>query len=166
MDSGDGLSENYCGELDGHQLLVYFQDVLERGDLQCRPMCLFFIPLMAFIPTSVLCERSFSIYNSAMRSDRSSLGNQNVESYLILKSGQKRMFDETFENKEIDKAEQKKFNNSAKFDVMAYKHLFPFVVRSGRIEYQDVAIEKAAQASRSHYRRREELAAAHHLPPA
>ena len=127
------LGDSHIGDnetlLNGIDLLEYLNLVQSKGSTRLRPMCAFFIGILPFIPTSVLCERSFSVYNTIMRSDRTTLGNEVVADCVLLKSyNQVPIFDVTG-------------LNSACFEIDDYRHIYPYVVCTHIREQQDKRVE-------------------------
>jgi hypothetical protein len=102
--------------LHGTDVLDYFYLVQQKGNAKLRPMCDLFLGILPFIPTSVLCESSFSVYNTIMRADRTSLGNDVVSACVLLKShNQVPIYDI---NNNMDECEC--------FQIGDYRHIYPY----------------------------------------
>ena len=146
-----------ASELDG---MAYF-NALATGPLDYQPAVILAYGLMPLIPTSVICETTFSKYNKSMRNDRSTMGERNIEAYLLLTEypyhmrreatkvktermmrGKKRKRDE----EGAQDGEDKRFN------VYRVRHLFPFYSKECDPKKQRPRMEKARAKCRERYR--------------
>ena len=111
--------------LNGDDVLDYFLLVQDKGTSTLRPMCDLFLGILPFIPTSVLCERSFSVYNGIMRSDRTSMSNEVVDACVILNSyNLVPVFDVNDINHDINAGRRVPMKV---FNLHEHRHLFPFL---------------------------------------
>ena len=123
--------------LNGVDLLSYVYTVEAHGNVKLRPMCAFFMGILSFIPTTVLCETSFSVYNTIMRSDRTSLRNSVMSDCTFLKSyNQLPIYDPT---------------NTRCFKVDDFKHIYPYVACTHCAETQTTKIDKLRVVCRRKY---------------
>ena len=111
-------------------IIDYFTELKQSGRTELREICNLALSLLAFLPTSVICETAFSRYNAAMRSDRTSLDELIPEAYLILQSSSV-----TFKT----------------FDVDHVTHLLKYVIRTGDAKKQKPHLEAARADSRRIY---------------
>ena len=115
-------------------ILAYYQLLIQHGNTSIIPFCQFAIAVLPFMPTSVICEASFSQYNSTMRADRSRMDEKNMAAYVILKYAKTRM---------------------ASFQVPRIKHLLKFVNKEGDRSKQEGNLKKARAACKLKYSKEE-----------
>ena len=112
-------------------IIKYFHDLKQSEEgAELQAICDLALCLLAFLPTSVICEDAFSRYNATMRSDRTSMDDSLPEAYLIMQSSSV---------------------TCEEFEVHHVKHLYKHIVRSGDGELQVNHLKAATKASRLLY---------------
>ena len=106
---------------------------MSHPDARVNPFIDFALHLIAFIPTTVGCESTFSRHNNNIREDRKSMDRETSNAYIQLST---RMLD------------------IKNFDYDQVSHLLPHIIFSGSNQTQAPHIENARKASQKAYKHR------------